>query len=155
MAKDTNEATKSSGLLSRLSRSSRAKSLWVYHLNTGSCNACDSEIESIFGPRYDAERLGIKLVSTPKHADVVLVTGPVTKQSREPFLRTLEMVPEPKVVVALGTCALTGEPFVGSPMIAGPANKLVPVDISIPGCPIDPPAVIEAILRAGQLLKQL
>ena len=83
---------------------SKEKSPWIYHLNTGSCNGCDIELVALLGPRYDVERFGVKLTGSPKHADIVIVTGPVTTQSRERMLRVLSQVPEPKVVMSIGSC---------------------------------------------------
>lgn len=150
-----NDGQGSRNILSRLTRVGRSRSLWVYHLNTGSCNACDTELLATLGSRYDVENLGIVLVPTPKQADVVLVTGPVTRHSQEAFLNTLGMVPEPRVVVALGTCAVSGEPFVSSPTVVGPADKFVQIDLRVVGCPVEPAAIIAAILKAGELLKRM
>ena len=83
---------------------STAKSPWIYHINAGSCNGCDIELVAVLTPRYDAERFGFKLAGTPRHADIVVVSGPVTSQSKERLIRTLEQVPEPRVVVSLGSC---------------------------------------------------
>ena len=82
----------------------RKKSPWIYHLNTGSCNGCDIEIMALLGPKYDAERFGVKLAASPKHADIVLITGPVTTQCRERMINVLSQVPEPRVIVSVGSC---------------------------------------------------
>ena len=82
----------------------RKKSPWIYHVNTGSCNGCDIELVALLGPRYDIERFGVKLAGSPRHADIVVVTGPVTSQSRDRMLRVLAQVPEPKVIVSIGSC---------------------------------------------------
>ncbi len=153
MSEDVNAGRSSGGLASWLARVSRSRSLWVYHLNTGSCNACDTELLATLGSRYDVENLGISLVATPKQADVVVVTGSVTRHSKEAFLNTIGMVSEPKAIIALGTCAISGEPFIGSPTVVGPPDKFVPVDLRIVGCPVEPAAIIAAILKAGELLK--
>ena len=87
------------------------KSPWIYHLNTGSCNGCDIELLALLGPRYDVERFGVKLSGTPKHADIVVVTGPVTIQSRDRMLRVLSQIPEPKVVMSIGTCPISCNVF--------------------------------------------
>ena len=98
----------------------REKSPWIYHLNTGSCNGCDIELVALLGPRYDVDRFGVKLTGSPWHADIVVVTGPVTTQSRERMLRTLAQVPEPWVIVSVGSCPATGHVFKDSYSIDGP-----------------------------------
>jgi len=132
----------------RLVASSRVKSPWLFHLNTGSCAGCDIEIVAALTPRYDVERLGCVLVGSPRHADVLLVTGPVTRQMLPRFIRVYEQVPEPKVVVAVGTCASSGTPFMGSQMIEGPVDKIVPVDVYVIGCPPRPEAIVKGIVTA-------
>lgn len=127
---------------------SRIKSPWLFHLNTGSCNGCDIEIVAALTPRYDAERLGCVLVGSPRHADVLLVTGPVTRQMLPRVIRVYEQVPEPKVVVAIGSCANSGSPFLGSPMIEGPLDKIIPVDVYVAGCPPRPEAIVRGIVTA-------
>lgn len=133
---------------------SREKSPWVYHLNTGSCNGCDIELIALFGPRYDVERFGLKLTGTPRHADIVVVTGPVTSQSRERMLRVLSQVPDPKVVVSLGSCPISCNVFKGSYSIEGPLDKWTHVDVSVGGCPPKPEAMIDGILEAVKILKE-
>ena len=91
---------------------SRIKSPWLFHLNTGSCNGCDIEIVAALTPRYDVERLGCVLVGSPRHADVVLVTGPVTRQMIPRVIRVYEQIPNPKVIVAVGSCAISGGVFI-------------------------------------------
>lgn len=136
-------------LLDRL----RRRSVWIIHLPNGSCGGCDAELEAVFAPRYDATRLGMRLTGSPKHADVVLVTGVVTEAIREPLLRTLEMVPRPRVVVALGTCANSGVPFAGAYAVAGTPRDILPVDVFVDGCPPGPRAIIDGLLRAAKLLE--
>lgn len=140
--------------MEKLLRWSRAKSPWIYHLNTGSCNGCDIELMALLGPRYDLERFGIKLTGTPKHADIVVVTGPVTTQSKDRMLRILSQIPEPKVVVSLGSCPMSCNVFKGSYCVEGPLDKWTHVDVSIGGCPPKPEAMIEGILQAVEILKE-
>ncbi|MBQ9388015.1 MAG: NADH-quinone oxidoreductase subunit NuoB [Lachnospiraceae bacterium] len=131
-----------------------AKSPWIYHINTGSCNGCDIELVAVLTPRYDAERFGFKLAGTPRHADIVVVSGPVTSQSKERLIRTLEQVPEPKVVVTLGSCPKSGNVFKGSYSIECPVDKYTHVDVSIAGCTPKPEAIIEGLYTAAQILKE-
>lgn len=133
---------------------SAAKSPWIYHINTGSCNGCDIELVAVLTPRYDAERFGFKLAGSPRHADIVVVSGPVTSQSKERLIRTLEQVPEPKVVVTLGSCPKSGNVFKGSYSVECPVDKYTHVDVSIAGCTPKPEAVIEGLYKAAQILKE-
>ena len=133
---------------------SAAKSPWIYHINSGSCNGCDIELVAVLTPRYDAERFGFKLTGSPRHADIVVVSGPVTSQSKDRLVRTLSQVPEPKVVVSIGSCPKSGNVFKGSYSIEGPLEKYVHVDVTIAGCAPKPEAVIEGLYKATAILKQ-
>ena len=141
-------------MFKKLIAKSAAKSPWIYHLNTGSCNGCDIELVAVLTPRYDAERFGFKLSGTPRHADILVVSGPITSQSKDRLLRTLEQVPEPKVVVSIGSCPRSGNVFKGSYSIEGPLEKFVKVDVSIAGCTPKPEAVIEGLYKAAQILQE-
>lgn len=121
-------------MFKKLIDNAAAKSPWLYHINAGSCNGCDIELVAVLTPRYDAERLGFKLAGTPRHADIVVVSGPVTVQSLDRVLRTIEQVPEPRVIVTLGSCPRSCNVFKGSYSVAGPLDKYVPIDVSIAGC---------------------
>jgi len=131
------------------------KSLWVFHVNSGSCNGCDIEIIAALTPRYDAERFGIKLVGTPRHADVLLMTGPVTRQLEEKVKRVYEQAPEPKVVISVGNCGNTGGVFYESYNLKGPLDKIIPVDVYVQGCPPRPEAIIEGVAKAWVKLEEL
>jgi Ni,Fe-hydrogenase III small subunit len=120
-------------------------SVQIRHVDAGSCNGCEVEIGSAFGPVYDAERYGARLVASPRHADALLVTGPVTRNMTEPLRRTFEAVPEPRVVVAVGDCARNCGVFAGAYGVAGPVRDIVPVDVEIAGCPPRPEAIVEAL----------
>lgn len=131
------------------------RSLWAYHINTGSCNACDIEILATLMPRYDAERFGIKLVGSPRHADVLLVTGTVTEKIKENVLQVYQQVPEPKLVIVIGGCGSTKGVFQESYAMAGPVDEIIPVDVYVPGCPPRPEAIIYGIAKAWEKLEKL
>ncbi len=125
----------------------RAKSPWVCHLNCGSCNGCDIEIVAALMPRFDLERFGILLEGTPRHADVILATGPVTRQIRDRVIRVYEQTPEPKFVIAVGTCGVSGSPFAPSYSVLGGVDQAMPVNMYIPGCPPRPDAITYGVLK--------
>jgi len=131
------------------------RSLWVFHLNTGSCNGCDIEIMAGLTPRYDLERFGIKLVGSPRHADVLLVTGPVTHKMADRVKRVYEQTPDPKAVIVVGTCGTSGGVFYDSYNLLGPVDKIIPVDVYVPGCPARPEAIINGVLQAWIKLEKL
>jgi membrane-bound hydrogenase subunit mbhJ len=124
------------------------RALWVYHLNTGSCNGCDIEIVAALTPRYDLERFGIKLVGSPRHADVLLVTGPVTRQMEPRVRRIYAQTPDPKVVMVIGNCGAEGDVFHESYNLVGPIDQIIPVDVYVLGCPPRPEAVIDGVVKA-------
>ncbi len=130
------------------------RALWVFHLNTGSCNGCDIEILAALAPRYDVERFGIVLVGSPRHADVLLVTGPVTNQMVPRLKRIYEQVPDPKMVIVIGGCGIEGLVFHESYNLAGPVDQIIPVDVYVPGCPSRPEAIIEAVVKAWLKLEK-
>lgn len=131
------------------------RSLWVYHCNSGSCNGCDIEIVAALCPRYDVERFGIKLVGTPRHADVLLITGPVTRQLEKKVKRVYEQMPDPKVVICVGNCGSTGDVFYESYNLVGPVDNVIPVDVYVVGCPPRPEAIIDAVTKAWVKLETL
>jgi membrane-bound hydrogenase subunit mbhJ len=138
-----------------LSLTAFKRALWVYHLNTGSCNGCDIEILAVLTPRYDAERFGIKLVGSPRHADVLLVTGPVVKQMVPRVKRIYEQIPDPKLVMVVGNCGTEGGVFYESYSLAGPIDQIIPVDVYVPGCPPRPEAIIHGVVMAWVKLENL
>ena len=125
-------------------------SLQIRHVDAGSCNGCELEVASTFGPVYDAERFGVRLVASPRHADALLVTGPVTKNMAVPLAKTLEATPAPKLVIALGDCALGCGVFAGGYGIEGAVGDVVPVDVEIRGCPPDPTTILRSLRRIVQ-----
>ena len=141
-------------MFKKLVDNSALKSPWIYHINTGSCNGCDIELVAVLTPRYDVERLGFKLAGSPRQADIVVVTGPITSQSKERLIRTLAQVPEPKCVVSLGSCPRSGNVFKGSYSVEGPLEKYVHVDVSVAGCTPKPEAIMEGLYKAAQILKE-
>lgn len=120
-------------------------SIQVRHVDAGSCNGCEIEIASAFGPVYDLERYGVRLVASPRHADVLLVTGPVTRNMVDPLRKAYEAVPSPKRVVALGDCARDCGVFAGAYGVAGAVSDFIRVDVTIAGCPPTPEAIITAL----------
>jgi Ni,Fe-hydrogenase III small subunit len=120
-------------------------SLQIRHVDAGSCNGCELEVASTFGPVYDGERFGVRLVASPRHADALLVTGPVTRNMAAPLAKTLEATPSPKLVIALGDCALNCGEFAGGYGVQGAVDAVVPVDVAIPGCPPDPTTILRVL----------
>ena len=124
------------------------KSPWIFHLCTGSCNNCDIELLECLTPRYDVERFGILLVGSVRHADALIVTGALTRQCAPRLKELYDQMPKPGLVIALGQCACSCCIFKGSYNIVGPIDKIVPVDVYIPGCPPKPEAMISGIVKA-------
>lgn len=125
----------------------RMKSPWIIHFNTGACNACDIEILAALAPRFDLERFGVQLKGTPRHADVLVCSGPVTMQTRDRLVRIWEQMAEPKFVVAVGTCACSGGVFDGCYGVEGGIDAAIPVSAYIPGCPATPEAIIDGVVK--------
>jgi len=124
----------------------RIHSPWLIHFNSGSCNGCDIEILATLTPRYDAERFGVRLQGSPRHADVLICTGPVTRQAKERLLRIYEQMPKPKYVLAVGTCAISGGVFAGCYNVIGHIDQVIPVDVYVAGCPPRPEAIINGLV---------
>jgi NADH-quinone oxidoreductase B subunit len=133
----------------------RINSPWAVHFNTGSCNGCDIEILAMLTPYYDVERFGVSLRGSPRHADVLICTGPVTRQARDRLLRTYDQMPDPKFVIAVGACAITGGVFDGCYNVAGPIDRVIPVDVYIPGCPPRPQAIIDGLIKLLDKLRNM
>jgi len=124
-------------------------SLQLRQVDAGSCNGCELEIASCFAPAYDAERFGVRLEASPRHADGLLVTGPVTHNMAVPLRKTYEAVPEPRVVISVGDCACDRGVFRGAYGVAGAVSDIVPVDVEIRGCPPDPETIISVLRRVA------
>lgn len=125
----------------------RRKSPWIIHFNAGACNGCDIEVVDALTPRYDVERLGMILRGSPRHADVLVCTGAVTLQTRERLKRIYEQMPEPKFVLAVGTCACSGGVFDGCYCVSGGIDSVIPVSAYIPGCAARPEAILDAVAK--------
>ena len=130
-------------ILQRLGRA-----LAIRHVDAGSCNGCELEIHALNNPYYNLEGLGMKFVASPRHADLLLVTGPVSRNMEAALRRTYEAMPEPKLVVAVGDCGCTGGIFGESYSSRGRVSNVLPVDVAVPGCPPAPAAILQAILSA-------
>lgn len=120
-------------------------SLQIRHVDAGSCNGCEVEISGVFGPVYDAERFGARLVASPRHADALLVTGVVTRNMADPLRNALDATPRPRVVIACGDCALNRGVFKDAYAVAGSVGEVVPVDVEIAGCPPTPTEIVAAL----------
>jgi len=130
----------------RVARARLGRSLSIRHVDAGSCNGCELEIHALSNAFYDLERLGLRFVASPRHADVLMVTGPVTQNMRQALLRTYDAMPDPKWVVAIGTCAADGGVFAGSYAVAGSIKDVVPVDLHIRGCPPSPTQILRGLI---------
>jgi len=128
-------------------RWSRIKSPWVVHFNSGACNGCDIEVLAALMPRFDVERFGILLKGTPRHADVLVTTGAVTRQQEERLRTIWEQMPEPKFCIAVGNCACDGCVFRNCYNVVGGTDRVVPVHMDIPGCAVRPDAIIDGVVK--------
>ncbi|MEA1919247.1 MAG: NADH-quinone oxidoreductase subunit B family protein [Campylobacterota bacterium] len=135
-------------------KSFRKKSPWILHYNAGSCNGCDIEILAAMAPKYDLERFGVINTGNPKQSDIFLVTGPVTYRSRERLVELYTLMPEPKVVIALGSCTCTGGVFRDMYNVEDGIDHYIPVDVYIPGCAASPQLIIDGLTKAVGILEQ-
>lgn len=141
-------ASGSTGEIHNKIRSVLGRALCIRHVDAGSCNGCELEIQALNNPYYNLEGIGIKFVASPRHADLLLVTGPVSVNMEEALKRTLDAVPEPKLVVAVGDCGACGGIFGKSYATRGSVADVIPVDATVVGCPPSPAAILQAILKA-------
>ena len=131
-----------------LVQKARLKSPWVLHYDCGSCNGCDIEVLAALTPKFDVERFGIVNIGDPKQADVLVVTGPANRRNQRVLKNLYDQMPEPKIVIAVGTCACTGGVFHNCPNILGGVDKVIPVDVYIPGCAVRPEQIIDGVVLA-------
>ncbi len=142
-------------MLDKFIKKSRIKSPWLLHYDCGSCNGCDIETLACLTPLYDVERFGIINVGNPKHADILLVTGCVNHRNKSILKNIYDEMPNPKVVVAIGACGLTGGVFREAYNVVGGIDKVIPVDVYVPGCPGKPEAIIDGVVEAlGKLAEK-
>lgn len=130
------------------------RALAIRHVDAGSCNGCELEIHALANPYYNIEGLGIRFVASPRHADMLMVTGPVSRHMEQALRRTYEAMPEPKLVLAIGDCGCSGGIFGQSYASCGPVASVVPVDVAVPGCPPTPAAILQGIVTAVQVPAQ-
>jgi ech hydrogenase subunit C len=140
-------------IVDRIMTWARIKSPWILHFNSGSCNGCDIEIVAALTPRFDLERFGIIQKGTPRHADVLVCSGPVTRQIEKRLVRIYEQMPEPKFVIAVGTCACSGGVFQGCYSVRGGIDSVIPVSAYIPGCAASPQAIIDGVVKLLESIK--
>jgi len=144
-----------SKLFQRFVNYCRKKSPWILLFNSGGCNGCSIELYSCLSPRNDIERLGILAKGSPRHADILVVDGPVTKKAEKRLVNIYQQMPEPKMVVAVGSCAISKGVFQNCYNVSGPLDKIIPVDVYIPGCPPRPEAIIYGFLKIMEKMEEL
>jgi NADH-quinone oxidoreductase B subunit len=140
--------------LQNIVRWSRIKSPWILHFNSGACNACDIEVIACLMPRFDVERFGILVKGSPRHADILIVTGHVTLKQASRLRRVWEQIPEPKYVIALGACGASAGAFHGLYHIVNQVENVLPVDVYVAGCPPRPDEIINAVVTCLNLLQE-
>ena len=138
-----------------LLKTASVRSPWLYRINAGSCNGCDVELATTaLIPRFDVERLGCKYCGSPKHADIVLITGLMTTRLKDKVMKLIDEIPEPKVTVAVGICPVSGCVYADSYAVEGPVDNFIPIDINILGCPPRPQAIIAGLAQAIEIWRQ-
>ncbi len=131
----------------------RAKSPWIVHFDCGSCNGCDIETLACLTPVYDVERFGVVNVGNPKHADILMVTGTVNHRNKHVLKKIYDQIPDPKAVIAIGACGLSGGIFREAYNVVGGIDKVIPVDVYVYGCPPKPEAIIDGVVQAIEVFK--
>lgn len=134
-------------IVDKVMRFARKKSPWILHLDTGGCNGCAIEKFAIPTPRYDIERFGAVSVGNPRHSDILLISGAISKKIKPRLKRIYEQIPDPKAVMAVGACAITKGVFHDAYNVAGPLDNIIPVDVYVPGCPPKPEAILQGLLE--------
>jgi NADH-quinone oxidoreductase B subunit len=132
----------------RLARFAAVRSPWVLHMDTGGCNGCSIELFAVLDPRFDIERFGAVSKGNPRHTDILLIDGAVTRKVEPALSRIYEQTPEPKAVIAVGACAISRGIFHDSYNVAGPVDRIMPVDVYVPGCPPKPEAILQGVIKA-------
>lgn len=132
----------------------RIKSPWILHLDTGGCNGCAIETFAILSPRYDIERFGGVSKANPRHSDILVISGSVTRKIEPMLRRVYDQTPEPKAVIAVGSCAITKGVFHDSYNVSGPLDRIMPVDVYVPGCPPKPEAILQGVIKALDIWKE-
>jgi len=140
-------------MLGSFLKTSQVKSPWLMHFDCGSCNGCDIETLACLTPVYDVERFGIINVGNPRHADVLVVTGTVNKRNAVILKNIYDQMPSPKLVIAIGACGCSGGVFREAPNVLGGVDKVIPVDVYVPGCPAKPEAIMDAVVTGLGKLK--
>lgn len=141
-------------IFKRMITESRIKSPWLLHYDCGSCNGCDIEVLACLTPVYDIERFGIINVGNPMHADILLVTGTVNHRNKKVLVNLYDQMPKPKAVVAIGSCGLSGGIFREAYNVVGGVDKVIPVDVYVPGCPPKPEAIIDGVVMGLQKFQE-
>ena len=141
-------------MLKKIIQIARIKSPWLLHFDCGSCNGCDIEVLACLTPLYDIERFGIINVGNPMHSDILLVTGTVNQRNKKVLLNLYDQMPQPKVVVAIGSCGLSGGIFREAYNVLGGIDQVLPVDVYVPGCPAKPEAIIDGVVMALERFKR-
>jgi Ni,Fe-hydrogenase III small subunit len=141
-------------LWKRLMCYSRRHSPWIFHMNAGSCNGCDIELIASLTPRYDAEQLGVLHEGSPRHADILCISGPVTHNAAAAIKTVYGQVYGPKAVVAIGSCPASTNVFIDSRTLEGPLDRHIPVDVYVPGCPPRPDSILRGIAKAAEILAE-
>lgn len=134
---------------------SRLKSPWILHFDNSSCNGCDIEVLACLTPLYDVERFGMVNMGNPKHADVLLITGPVNRRTARVLKNLYDQIPDPKLVICAGTCAISGGVFHNCYNVLGGVDKVIPVDVYIPGCSVKPEAIIDGVVLGLEKLARI
>jgi len=142
-------------MFKKIIETSQIKSPWLVHYDCGSCNGCDIETLACLTPLYDVERFGVLNIGNPKHADIFIVTGTVNKRNKHVLKNIYDQMPSPKIVVAVGACGLSGGIFRDAYNVVGGVDKVIPVDVYVPGCPAKPEAIIDGVVEGLAKLKEL